>query len=82
MEFFMQTLVKKGVITQRTMLLMQRLLMSVSTLAAVRLLALEHLLPPLLSLILNFTNRGHDVMNTMCVLLLYISLPLAPQIAS
>eukprot|EP00750_Incisomonas_marina_P033004 INCI9517.3.p1 GENE.INCI9517.3~~INCI9517.3.p1 ORF type:complete len:331 (-),score=33.88 INCI9517.3:810-1802(-) len=70
MEFFLQTLVKRGYATQAWLLVMQKLLMLVSTVAAVQLLWYH--VDPLLALVsvtLNFTNRGHDPLNATVLLL-------------
>ena len=67
-EFFLQTLVKRRYMSQRTMLALQQLLMLVSSVAALRVLA--HVKPYLcvLSLALNFTRRGREVSNGVLVL--------------
>jgi hypothetical protein len=70
MEFFLQTMVKRRLISQQGMLALQWLLMTVSSLAA-----FDAVLGPLrmevfvMSLLFNFYNRGHDVLNTMLVAL-------------
>jgi hypothetical protein len=75
MEFFLQTLVKKGNLRQRSMLGMQALLMAASTAAALH--TMWQLTRPeaaALSLALNLGRRGRDVTNTAltfgCTLLL------------
>ena len=66
MEFFLQTLVKKRVMAQHTMLALQQPLMAVSTLAAaVVIIRHVHPVPCVLSLVLNLLHRKHDVVNTM-----------------
>lgn len=67
-EFFLQTLVKRQYMSQRTMLALQQLLMLISSVAALRVLA--HVQPYLcvLSLLLNFTRRGREVSNGALVL--------------
>jgi len=68
LEFFLQSLVKKGVMTQRYMICLQCFLMVVSSLAAAN--AVFEVVRPfvvLLSLFLNFTNRKWDVFNTLLV---------------
>lgn len=68
MEFFLQSLVRRRVLTQPAMLWLNRFLMAVSSLAAV-----PAILPTvrwelcILSLVLNITNRHHDVFHTMCL---------------
>lgn len=71
MEFFLQTLVKKKYMLQSTMLNLQIVLMTASSIAAVYVLRYVNILVALLSLFLNFTNRNHDVLNTMTILLGY-----------
>ena len=68
MEFFLQTLVKKKYMKQSHMINMQRLLMFVSTLSALRVLAYIRFIPSFLSLFLNFTRRNHEVTNFVIVL--------------
>ncbi len=75
MEFFMQTLVKRGYLEQTCMLLLQQLLMLVSTSAAVQVLEAVRLVPALLSLGLNFARRGHEVSNMGAVVLAAWLLP-------
>lgn len=67
MEFFLQTLVKKCVMGQSTMLVLQHILMLGSSAAALDVLRHVHLLPAALSLVLNLVNRGHDVLNPLAV---------------
>ena len=74
MDFFLQTLVKKKYITQKLMLDLQMVLMTASTIAALYVLQYVHLVVALASLVLNFTNRGHDVFNSMLVLTGYLVL--------
>jgi hypothetical protein len=64
MEFFLQTMVKRKVLDQHQMLWLQRGLMAVSSLAAV--VVLQHVSVGIcvVSLLLNFVNRHHDVLNT------------------
>jgi hypothetical protein len=68
MEFFLQTLVKKGFLSQVQLLWAQRVLMLASSLAALH--PLRHVQPLLAaaSLGLNFAHRHHEVQN--CLLLL------------
>eukprot|EP00532_Pseudo-nitzschia_australis_P011617 CAMPEP_0168214394 /NCGR_PEP_ID=MMETSP0140_2-20121125/5324_1 /TAXON_ID=44445 /ORGANISM="Pseudo-nitzschia australis, Strain 10249 10 AB" /LENGTH=367 /DNA_ID=CAMNT_0008141347 /DNA_START=146 /DNA_END=1249 /DNA_ORIENTATION=- len=72
MEFFLQTLVKRSLLSQSHMISLQRLLMAAASLAAVNVL----LLPEkntlrvgicFLSFAMNFVHRHHDVANTMCI---------------
>ena len=72
MEFFLQTLVKKGYMHQSNMLCLNGLLMLASSAAAVRTLLLIYpsaynLAPAVLSVAANFTFRGHDTLNTMLI---------------
>jgi hypothetical protein len=68
MEFFLQTLVKKGYMPQSMLLSLQMLLMSVSTFAALDLLSRYcDLRLGLLSLALNFLNRKREMMNVALV---------------
>ena len=66
MEFYMQSLVKRRIISQKYMLVLQRLLMTASSISAI--LAVHNAIRPelcILSCSLNFMNRGHDVWNVM-----------------
>lgn len=65
MEFFLQTLVKKGYLSQQNMLFLQKILMAAATIAAIRVLGHVKIGIALVSLVLNFSNRKHDVLNTM-----------------
>ena len=67
-EFFMQTLVKRGYMSQRWMLALQQLLMAISTIFALQVLQSVHAFPALLSLALNLLRRGHEVSNGVLVL--------------
>lgn len=59
-----QTLVKKGHMAQRTMLTLNQLLMTITTAPALMLLASRVDLPlAMLSVALNFVNRGHEQVN-------------------
>ena len=71
MEFFLQTLVKKKYITQYNMLLLQIILMLASTIAALYVLQYVNMYIAIFSLILNFTNRNYDLLNTMFIWGLY-----------
>jgi hypothetical protein len=77
MEFFLQTLVKKGYLLQNTMLVLQQVLMLVSTIAAVHIL-MENvdMAVSTLSLVLNFVNRKRELLNfflTSCGGYLFVS---------
>jgi len=76
MEFFLQSLVKKKVLSQHSMLKLQRLLMAASSLAAIfsGFLPLVKKMPyvPVCSIFLNFFHRGHDVFNVTLVALIVI----------
>jgi hypothetical protein len=66
MEFFLQSLVKRRVLSQAAMLSLNRLLMTVSSLAAFPSVAtIVRWDACILSLILNLVHRHHDVMNTL-----------------
>jgi len=67
MEFFLQSLVKRrDVISQRSMLFVNVLLMVSSSLAASSAVFVAvRWDAALVSFLLNFGNRGHDVVNTM-----------------
>ena len=71
MEFFLQTLVKRKVLSQRDMMVLQKILMTAASLSAMKVLFGNHweqavVRPELcvLSLVLNFIHRHHDVSNT------------------
>ena len=72
MEFFLQSLVRRGVLTQRFMMALNILLMASSSLAAMdsNVLGQVRIEAALLSLTLNFSNRGHDILNTMATFVL------------
>ena len=68
MEFFLQTLVKRRVMRQGTMLLLNKVLMAGSSLAAVAVLAARvDWRVAAASWVLNLAHRGHDVANTLLV---------------
>jgi hypothetical protein len=69
LEFFLQTLVKRGYLRQGRMLALNALLMGASTLAAVPVLLAVHPLVAAGSLALNFWRRGGDVSNVALLLL-------------
>ena len=74
-EFFMQTLVKRGYMSQSWMLALQQALVFAVTLAALRVLQSVRLLLALLSLALNCVRRGREVSNMALVLLAARTLP-------
>ena len=77
-EFFMQTLVKRRYMSQNWMLALQQLLMSVSTVAALR--VLTNVWPHLcaLSFALNFARRGRELSNGAVVLAAAATLAVYP----
>eukprot|EP00668_Euglena_longa_P004073 GGOE01004777.1.p1 GENE.GGOE01004777.1~~GGOE01004777.1.p1 ORF type:complete len:197 (+),score=62.73 GGOE01004777.1:522-1112(+) len=70
MEFFLQSLVKRKVMRQSTMLRMQQWLMLVSTFAALQVLQDVHPVIAAASLLLNLIHRHHDVLNTVGIMAL------------
>lgn len=70
MEFFLQSLVKRQVLTQRNMMVLNGLLMISASLASNVVLGQVKLEAALISLVLNFWNRGHDLGNTMVTFLI------------
>jgi hypothetical protein len=68
MEFFLQTLVKKGYMEQSTLLWLQRLLMLAASICATFVLTYVRPVVALASFALNMVHRGHDVVNTALVL--------------
>lgn len=67
MEFFLQTLVKRSVLSQSHMIGLQRLLMASASLAAIRVLFGVRIGVCVVSLGMNFVNRHHDVANTLLI---------------
>lgn len=68
MEFFMQSLVKRKVIQQQEMIWLQRLLITSATLSSfVPIFGTVRIELCLASMLLNFVNRHHDVVNTILV---------------
>jgi hypothetical protein len=67
MEFFLQTLVKRGVLSQPKMLALNRFLMAAASLSA--LVVFQHVSFGIcgVSLLLNLYHRHHDILNTMLV---------------
>ena len=78
MEFFLQTLVKRKILSQSYMLVLQKILMLAASLSAIKVLFGSDGEPAvvrpeicLLSLLLNFIHRHHDVLNTIGIALAY-----------
>lgn len=78
MEFFLQTLVKRKVLSQAYMIVLQKILMLAASFSAMTVLfgngTEQALVRPelcLLSLSLNFVHRHHDVFNTMGIALAF-----------
>ena len=78
MEFFLQTLVKRKVLSQNRMLVFQRLLMVGASLAAIRVLLLcggeqrmVIMAVCLLSLLLNLVHRHYEVLNTLGIAVVF-----------
>jgi len=67
MEFFLNSLVKRGILSQQYMMILNGLLVCSASLAAVCVLNSVRLEAAVLSLLLNFGSRGHDVVNTLVV---------------
>lgn len=67
MDFFLQTLVKKKYLQQQSMLVLQQILMAASSIAAVDVLRRVNIYIAVASMILNFANRKHDLLNTMII---------------
>ena len=68
MEFFLQSLVKRQVLTQRFMMVLNALLMTSASIASMEsndVLGQVKIEAAVISLFLNFYNRGHDILNTM-----------------
>lgn len=69
-EFYLQTLVKRGLLSQAAMLVYQAALMLMASVTAAVTVWRYVLLPiAALSMALNFANRGHDVFNTAVLIL-------------
>lgn len=72
MEFFLQSLVKKDIMLQEILLVMQNLLMIAASLSATFVLKFVDFKIAIVSLLLNFIHRKHDFLNTVflsCLLL-------------
>eukprot|EP00536_Pseudo-nitzschia_multiseries_P013270 jgi/Psemu1/211102/e_gw1.554.43.1 len=70
MEFFLQTLVKRHVLSQSTMMVLQKLLMTAASLSAASVLTTSVRLRVgvcVASFVLNVAHRHHDVVNTLCI---------------
>ena len=75
-EFFLQTLVKRKFVSQANMIFLQRVLMFFASVAAAKVVLLHVMLHlALLSMLLNFANRGHDVLN--CAIVVGVAFLLA-----
>ena len=72
MEFFLQTLVKKNYLNQNNMLILQKILMTASSIAAIVILKGVNIFLCFSSLAFNFMNRKHDLFNTMFITIIYI----------
>ena len=78
MEFFLQTLVKRKILSQGYMLVLQKILMLAASLSAIKVLFGSDGEPAvvrpeicLLSLTLNFIHRHHEVLNTIGIALAF-----------
>jgi hypothetical protein len=73
LEFFLQSLVKRGHLSQTCMLVWNQALMAVTTVAAVQVLV-QHVLwaAALVSVGLNFGNRGSEVVNILLLLVFVV----------
>ena len=69
MEFFLQTLVKKNLMKQRVMLVLQHILMLSASIPALYILQYVDLKLAVMSLIGNFAFRGHDMLISLSLLL-------------
>jgi len=65
MEFFLQSLVKRHVLTQRSMIVLNTILMISASMESNVVLGQVKLEAVLISMGLNFWNRGHDLGNTL-----------------
>ena len=75
LEFFLQTLVKKGAMRQNTMLLLNQLLMTITTTPALQVLMMDVSWSlGLISLWLNLINRGREVENVLSLTILTLTL--------
>ena len=74
MEFLLQTLVKRHVLSQRNMMVLQLLLIVSSSIASIDavLLGIVRWDVAMLSVFLNFVNRGFDVLNTLGIAILFL----------
>jgi hypothetical protein len=68
MEFFMQSLVKRGWLTQNAMLNLQLLLMTAASVAAAKVLLYVDLVFCTLSLLLNIVHRKRDLINMLLLM--------------
>ena len=74
LEFFLQSLVKRNILSQYSMMWLQRMLMTASTIAAINVLSWNGVAGglylgavALTSMMLNFIYRGHDLRHTICL---------------
>lgn len=67
LEFFLQTLVKRGYLKQQSMLTLQKIFMLETTIVAVFVLQSVNILIAVASLVLNFLWRKHDFLNTVII---------------
>ena len=77
MEFFLQTLVRRHIVSIATMFGLQQLLMVVSSVAAMLILVQEQMVRPaicVVSLLLNFGNRHHEVVNVLVTAAIFYGL--------
>mmetsp|Transcript_839 Transcript_839/g.1917 ORF Transcript_839/g.1917 Transcript_839/m.1917 type:complete len:340 (+) Transcript_839:152-1171(+) len=74
MEFFLQTLVKKNIMSQSMLLSLQKLLMAVASVSALFVLMYVRWDVCAISFALNMVNRGHDFVNTCLVVVAALSL--------
>ncbi|ACI65959.1 predicted protein [Phaeodactylum tricornutum CCAP 1055/1] len=75
MEFFLQSLVKRKVLSQASMLTLNRMLMVVSTIAAMQsVIGMVCLELCAVSLLLNLVNRHQDVINTLGIGIAFVLL--------
>jgi len=77
MEFFLQTLVKRNYMAQDTMVNLNQFLMLISSIVAFYVVLNVNIAIGVASLGLNFTNRGHELVNViaLCIFSLLILSP-------
>ena len=69
MEFFLQTLVKRLYMSQKTMLVLQRILMSAATFTAIAIIPFVNSVCAFLSFLFMFIRRKHEITNFVGVML-------------